>query len=88
MLEQAKRGEMDDLEGLEQQRHKLVTQYKRCVSPDAVEQLGLAEKIRQLAAVDTELMTLCQAIREQLSSQLQGMSAGKKMTQAYQNHTG
>ena len=87
MLALAKKGEVDDLKGLEIQRQKIVERYKKSLSDHPSAEHDVSDKLRQVAAVDAELMTLCQAIKDQIAMQLQEMSAGKKMQQAYTNHS-
>ena len=88
MLELAKKGEMDELEGLELQRQKVVVMYQHSLSDHGFVDDEYPDKLRQLVALDAELMTLCQAVKEQIALHLQEMSAGKKMQQAYKNHSG
>lgn len=89
MLEQAKQGEVDALEGLEVQRQKLVALYQNVQTQHPEQRSAdLADKLQQIVDADAELLSLCQQTRDQVSQQLQGMSAGKKVTQAYQDNSG
>lgn len=82
MLDTARTGDWQKLAEIEQRRHPLLHAY---FNNDAgtVTPIEQAQRIRQLQAIEEEVLAECKASRKITGDELQEMQRGKKAGQAY-----
>jgi len=80
MLDAARKESWDALVELEQTRRPLVSQ---CAEPDASLSPEIAEILREVMAIDAQVVALSEQARDAVGAELQGLQKGRKATDAY-----
>ena len=82
MLDHAKRGEWPELSQIESRRSKLLEDFfAQTITPEMAS--TIEEIIRQVMAIDKEVIVLGEEMQKQMGKDLQNMAKGKVATKAY-----
>lgn len=86
MLAKARAGEWDALAGLEQQRRELLEEYFGKSPAIGMEQ-SVADSIHKLLAIDKAILELTHTMREEMHTQMQQLSTGRRAHHAYSENS-
>ena len=82
MLDHARRGEWPELTQIETRRHKLLEDFfAQTITPEMAS--IIEDVIRQVMAVDKEVIALGEDIQKQMGKDLRDIGKGKAVTKAY-----